>query len=207
LWWPAEDPDKLGVGQEDHRRSTTSAPQNLTGAADETIKINAKSPVWHFHRILAAGKYSVIPWEGMPGTLGACGPAPACTASTRTTTGPNIGLMQWSRRYHRCLQCRLPFSRKSSESTGCRPLFTDELHDWLTRWQATAAAKAEEAVWYTRTRLGAWDALTVSMASGWPPDGWVTSWLGPAKSVKLSQVWCSRVRSDGRSVDGARSTA
>jgi hypothetical protein len=33
------------------------------------------------------------------------------------------------------------------------------------------------------------------------------SWLGPAKSVRSSQVWCSRVRSDGRSVDGARSTA
>jgi hypothetical protein len=33
------------------------------------------------------------------------------------------------------------------------------------------------------------------------------SWLGPAKSVKLSQVWYSRVRSDGRSVDGTRSTA
>jgi hypothetical protein len=33
------------------------------------------------------------------------------------------------------------------------------------------------------------------------------SWLGPAKSVKLSQVWCSRAGSVGRSVDYARSTA
>jgi hypothetical protein len=33
------------------------------------------------------------------------------------------------------------------------------------------------------------------------------SWLGPAKSVRTSQVWCSRVRSDGSSVDSARSTA
>jgi arsenate reductase len=31
--------------------------------------------------------------------------------------------------------------------------------------------------------------------------------LGPAKSVRSSQVWCSQVRSDGRCVDGARSTA
>jgi hypothetical protein len=31
--------------------------------------------------------------------------------------------------------------------------------------------------------------------------------LGPTKSVRSSQVWCSRVGSDGRSVDGARSTA
>ena len=31
--------------------------------------------------------------------------------------------------------------------------------------------------------------------------------LGPAKSVRSSQVWCSRAGSDGRSVDGARSTA
>jgi hypothetical protein len=31
--------------------------------------------------------------------------------------------------------------------------------------------------------------------------------LCPMKSVRTSQVWCSRVGSDGRSVDGARSTA
>lgn len=49
---------------------------------------------------------------------------------------------------------------------------TDGLCAWLTQWQATAAAEAEEAVWYARTRLGAWESLTVRMACGWPPDGW-----------------------------------
>jgi hypothetical protein len=49
---------------------------------------------------------------------------------------------------------------------------TDELRVWLAQWQATAGTEAEEAVWYARTRLGAWESLTVRMASGWPPDGW-----------------------------------
>lgn len=49
---------------------------------------------------------------------------------------------------------------------------TGELCSWLTQWQATATTEVEEAVWYARTRLGAWENLTVRMASGWPPDGW-----------------------------------
>jgi hypothetical protein len=29
-----------------------------------------------------------------------------------------------------------------------------------------------DPVWYASDRLGAWEQLTVRMASGWPPDGW-----------------------------------
>jgi hypothetical protein len=36
---------------------------------------------------------------------------------------------------------------------------------------------------------------------------WLLGELGSAKSIKSSQVWCSWVRSVGRSLSGARSTA
>jgi hypothetical protein len=51
-----------------------------------------------------------------------------------------------------------------------RTPLTDELHAWLgTQIDTTAAA---EDLWFARTRLGAWESLTVRMATGWPPDGW-----------------------------------
>jgi hypothetical protein len=57
------------------------------------------------------------------------------------------------------------------------------------------------------TRSG-WLSCSVRSAARiiWAPSGRPRR-LGPAKSVRSSQVWCSQVRSDGRSVDGARSTA
>jgi hypothetical protein len=47
---------------------------------------------------------------------------------------------------------------------------TDELNTWLS--MQNGAIADEEALWLARTRLGAWEILTVRMTSHWPPDGW-----------------------------------
>ena len=44
-----------------------------------------------------------------------------------------------------------------------------------TAWAQSAVAEGitnEDPLWFARDRLGAWESLTVRMATGWPPDGW-----------------------------------
>ncbi|MFI7543572.1 hypothetical protein [Actinoplanes sp. NPDC049599] len=47
--------------------------------------------------------------------------------------------------------------------------------DRFSAWLVTQLAGPDlpgDATWHARNRLGAWENLTVRMASGWPPDGW-----------------------------------
>jgi hypothetical protein len=47
----------------------------------------------------------------------------------------------------------------------------DEFVTWLAM-DPGAWATDEDSLWLARTRLGAWESLTVRMSLGWPPDGW-----------------------------------
>jgi hypothetical protein len=48
---------------------------------------------------------------------------------------------------------------------------SDDFTSWLTTYSSEPDTPGD-AIWNARTRLGAWENLTVRMASGWPPDGW-----------------------------------
>lgn len=49
---------------------------------------------------------------------------------------------------------------------------SDRFTAWLADRSETGASHLGSAEWYARTRLSAWEALTVRMAWNWPPDGW-----------------------------------
>jgi hypothetical protein len=49
-------------------------------------------------------------------------------------------------------------------------LVTDGFESWLAA--QFRIPERGDALWSACRRLGAWEALTVRMASGWPPDGW-----------------------------------
>ncbi|MFJ1753607.1 hypothetical protein [Kitasatospora sp. NPDC088134] len=49
---------------------------------------------------------------------------------------------------------------------------TDAFGAWLAGRGTSGSEGQSEAEWYARTRLGAWEGLTVRMSTAWPPDGW-----------------------------------